>query len=96
MFYFEYPYYEISGDTYFDVGVCYGKQAKEKIRLAIESYKKSFAKNYPNRSWEFFGEYAMGYIPSIEEYGPELMEQIRGIAEGSGESLVDIMILNTR
>ncbi|MBQ4371306.1 MAG: acyl-CoA--6-aminopenicillanic acid acyltransferase [Firmicutes bacterium] len=93
---FEYPFYEVSGDTYFDVGKCYGMQAKEKIGLAIENYKDFFGRHNSDRTWDEFREYAMGYVPYLEDYGPELLEQVRGIAAGSGFAFEDIMILNTR
>ncbi len=91
-----YPYYEVKGDTFYEIGKCYGTQAKEYIEFAVNEYKDYFSRHYKKRSWDKFIEYAMAFVPSIEEYGPELMEQMRGIADGSGCSLEDLMVINTR
>ena len=91
-----YPFYEVSGNTYYEVGKCYGEQAKNEIAYAITEYKDYFKRHYQKRSWEQFISYAMNYIPDIEAYGPELLEQLHGIADGSGTSFEDLMVINTR
>jgi isopenicillin-N N-acyltransferase-like protein len=40
--------------------------------------------------------HAERYIPSIEQYAPHLLEEMRGIAEGSGRDLREIVAINAR
>ena len=51
-----YPLIEIDGETPYERGLQYGRQAKERVGICIEYYKKSFAKQ--GFTWEKAMEYA--------------------------------------
>ena len=79
-----------------ELGLQHGNELKNEIRDIIAAWKKS-ASNSLNKDAdeiikEFF-EYA-DFDGSIKKWTPELYEEIRGIAEGSGQPFNDIMILN--
>ena len=38
----------------------------------------------------------MGYVPVIEESMPEILEEAKGLASGSGRELAEIMAVNCR
>ena len=89
-----YPLIEITAEDPFERGMQYGMQARERIGICMEYYKKSFAKQ--GFTWDQAKEYAMGYLPIIEETMPEILEEVRGIAQGAGCELAEIMAVNCR
>lgn len=90
-----YPLIKVSGATYYEIGKDYGCQAKEMIAHSINDYKQVFALS-SNRSWEEMQEFALSFVDITRREMPEVMEEVEGIAEGSGFSLADIMIVNCR
>lgn len=89
-----YPLIEITAETPFERGVQYGSQAVERIGICIEYYKESFRKQ--GFTWDEAKDYAMGYVPVIEESMPEILEEAKGLASGSGRELAEIMAVNCR
>ena len=89
-----YPLIEIDGETPYERGLQYGRQAKERVGICIEYYKKSFAKQ--GFIWEKAMEYAMGFLPEIERTMPEILEEAKGLAAGAGKQLGEIMAVNCR
>ena len=90
-----YPLIKVSGATYYEIGKDYGRQAKEMIAHSINDYKQVFALS-SDRSWEEMQEFALSFVDITQREMPEVMEEVEGIAEGSGFSLADIMIVNCR
>ncbi len=89
-----YPLIEITAETPFERGVQYGSQAAGRIGACVEYYRESFEKQ--GFTWEKAKEYAMGYVPSIEADMPEILEEAKGLAYGSGRELGEIMAVNCR
>lgn len=85
----------IASGTPYEIGYIHGKEAKKQVDVSIETYKAMFW-DYSQISWENACRYAETFIPVIEEYDPDYMEEIRGLAEGSGYSLNEILALNVR
>ncbi len=75
-------------------GFQHGSQVKDKIASVTEGYEKSFARL--GYSWDEAKEMALAFVPFLDEAMPDLMEEARGIAEGSGVDLGTVMVLNTR
>lgn len=86
---------KVNAETPFERGLQYGEQAKDKIRAGIKDYRELFAMT-GNKSWEQIKEYAMSYIPLIEETMPELLMEAKGIAAGAGVEIGELMVLNCR
>lgn len=89
-----YPVIEITAEDPYERGVQYGRQAAERIETCIEYYKRSFAKQ--GFTWDESQKYALDYLPIIEGAMPEVLEEARGIADGSGKTLGEIMAVNCR
>ena len=89
-----YPMIELTAEDPFERGVQYGTQAADRIGICIDYYKESFARQ--GFTWEQAQEYALGYIPVIEESMPEILEEAKGVACGSGRELGEIMAVNCR
>ncbi|MDR1965632.1 MAG: C45 family peptidase [Synergistaceae bacterium] len=86
---------EVSPSAPFDMGVQYGRQAREKILAGIEGYKRLFLET-SGMPWGEISNYAREFIPGAEETMPDVMAEVRGIAEGAGASEGDLMALNCR
>ena len=83
-----------SGSPY-EIGYEHGCQGKEEVLCSIETYKSMF-KTYANLDWEEAKFRSRNYVEPINKYDPDLMEEIRGVADGAGVTLEDILALNAR
>ncbi|MFV0431732.1 MAG: C45 family autoproteolytic acyltransferase/hydrolase [Alphaproteobacteria bacterium] len=78
-----------------EIGKIHGKEAKKQIDVSMKTYKDMFW-DYSEIHWEDACSYAKTFIPTINEYDTDYMEEIRGIAEGSGYKEEEILALNVR
>ena len=85
----------IASGTPYEIGLTHGREAKKQVEISINTYKAMFW-DYSNIRWEDACNYARSFIPTINEYDPDYMEEIRGIAEGSGYGTDEILALNVR
>jgi len=76
-------------------GLQYGRQLAPLIRHSIASYARMFA-YYQGRDWATVQSNAAAYMPMLEDCAPELLEEMYGIAAGSGRLLEEIVALNVR
>ena len=81
--------------TPYQMGFQYGAQAKAEIRGGIADYRTLFAQT-STMSWDEIAQYALSYAPIVKSVYPELIDEVRGIADGAGVSFADVMVLNTR
>ena len=84
---------QASGTPY-EIGYIHGTLAKEKILNNIKVYDEMF-QQWSKINWEQAKERAKKYKKYVEEE-PELLEEMKGIAEGAGLEFEDIMALNAR
>ncbi len=82
--------------TAYERGRAYGSDCGELIKLAVGNYKRFFDAKASKLSWSEAGEYAKRFLPAIEAYAPECIEEMRGISDGSGMSSEDILAINCR
>jgi len=76
-------------------GRAYGRQARDAVFLCVDRYREAF-KYRANLGWNAALEQARGYEPAIAAFHPAALEEIRGIAEGSGASFDAVLALNCR
>jgi isopenicillin-N N-acyltransferase-like protein len=89
-----FPLIEIQGSTA-DRGFQYGKECKSLIDERIQILRNLFdASNIFDMSWDLALEKSKKFVPSVERCDPEQLEEIRGIAEGSGHKENMIFFLN--
>lgn len=86
---------DIRASSHYEIGIQYGKEAEDKIHSGLADYRMLFSE-ISNLSWEELKKRAMNYVPLLQKECPELLEEARGIAEGSGANFDDIMFLNCR
>ncbi|MDC0764014.1 C45 family autoproteolytic acyltransferase/hydrolase [Brevibacillus sp. AG] len=89
-----FPVYRIRG-TARERGQQMGQLTKEQIWINLEAYERTF-RDGAGLHWKDATEYATQFIPWIERYDQEIMEEIRGISEGAERDLLDIVTLNVR
>lgn len=83
----------LDAPTYFERGVQYGQQTKEEVDVAVAYYRAQFG-DVPG--WDKILEFSKQFIDISRNYFPEAVEEMEGIAEGSGHSVEEIMAVNAR
>lgn len=81
---------EVGGNPY-DMGFQYGTACPE-IREMLAETRRMFGG--PDRARALLQEYVPKYLPAVETYAPEILEEMKGMASGAGTMLEDIMFLN--
>jgi len=84
----------VSRGTPYEIGFNHGKQAAEKVRA-------SFDFNYRTFRTDLFSEkeltdISMRFAQNVHAWNPDYIDEIRGIADGSGMRFEEIMMLNCR
>ncbi|MEM2949529.1 MAG: C45 family peptidase [Nitrososphaeria archaeon] len=79
----------------FHVGKVYGEIAKDLISKNIETYKRIFLHKY-GLGWEKLVEKACKGAEEVSSFNADAIEFMRGIADGAGVSLNDVLVLNYR
>jgi predicted choloylglycine hydrolase len=85
----------LSGSGY-DLGFEHGQKLKEEIAAIVAKWKintEAALKKDPEAVLDDFFEYAR-FEEAIKTHTPDLYEEVRGIAEGSGQAFRDILVLN--
>jgi isopenicillin-N N-acyltransferase-like protein len=85
---------EIAGSPH-ERGRQYGEAAVDLIALAIAYYEEAFAQQ-TGMDWAAVRRHAATWIPRSRTAAPEILEELEGIAAGSGRDVLDLMALNVR
>ena len=85
---------ELSG-TPFEIGREHGERAGTLINNSVVNYKKMF-KELVGLDWAQVKALAEDYIEPIHNCDPDILEELHGIACGSGLTLEDIVAVNAR
>ncbi len=89
-----FPQLTISGAAY-ERGRAYGAAAAPLIRHSIASYARLFAARR-GMDWAVSQAEALRFAPLLADVAPDLLEEMRGIADGAGYTLGEIIALNAR
>ncbi len=84
---------EISGSP-FERGVQYGRQAAAEIALAAGHYGGQI--KALNLTGQRFADIIRDLLPIIENFDATYVEEMRGIAKGSGVSFEEVVLVNAR
>ncbi len=76
-------------------GVLYGTACREQIRANIDFYRYIF-KTEGRLEWDLALEKTADFVAPIEAFDLDIMTEIRGISEGAGVPLEEILALNLR
>ena len=80
----------------YELGLQHGKLLKNEIGEIINKWKENTSRIAGKDAaivLDEFYSYA-NFIPAIKKFTPELYDEIKGIAEGSGQSFDEVFILN--
>lgn len=89
-----FPVLDLSGSPG-EVGEQHGRLAREQVEVSLNCYRAMF-RDYAGISWEAARRYARTFVEPIRDYDPAILEEIEGVARGSGYDLEDILALNVR
>ena len=90
----DFPLIKLVG-TAFERGKTYGSAAADKVGVSIKMYSDLF-RDFAGLQWEDAKKRAARFERDIQEYFPDALEEMRGIAAGAGVSYEDILALNCR
>ncbi len=85
----------MSEGTPFERGFHLGDTESERVTQSVVAYMELF-KQVAGLSRDDVFASAENFIPVIAHYAPQLLEEIRGIAEGAGRDLREIVAINAR
>jgi isopenicillin-N N-acyltransferase-like protein len=79
-----------TGGTPYEIGYDVGKTVRDQIQTAAASSRAEFARAGDARVADRISE----FVAATEQSAPELIEEMRGMAEGSGVSFVELFVMN--
>ena len=81
--------------THYERGRQYGAQARAQVRLSVQAYQRVFA-HYAGWDWPAVRRAAAAFDAPIAAFRPAYLDEMRGIAEGAGLDVVDVLAINVR
>jgi len=91
--YAPFPLIDVSGSPR-ERGRQHGKAVPDRIKRGIRMYSESLLKS--GVDWKELERRAEAMVPTIEKFDPAYVEEMRGLAEGSGEPFAGIVLMNAR
>lgn len=92
---FPFPTYTIDAASGFERGMQHGTAARDQVAVSIETYRRLFH-DFVGIEWADALAQGEAYAEGIARFDEELLEEIRGIATGSGFDMAAILALNAR
>jgi len=93
MDYSPFPLVELSGSAR-ERGRQHGQAVPDRIKRGIAMYSEALLKN--GVDWKELEQRANAMVPIVETFDPAYLEEMRGLAEGSGQAFAGIMLMNAR
>ncbi|MEL6675162.1 MAG: C45 family peptidase [Bacteroidota bacterium] len=86
-------YLELSGTPY-ERGLTHGKLLKKEIEEVLQLLKDDIQQNSKQDADSFIAYFLKetDYVSDIEQWTPDLLEEVKGIAEGSGLAYADLLM----
>ena len=81
--------------THYERGRQYGTQARAQVHLSVQAYQRVFA-HYAGWDWPAVRRAAATFEAPIAAFRPAYLDEMRGIAEGAGLDLADVLAINVR
>jgi isopenicillin-N N-acyltransferase like protein len=81
--------------THYERGRQYGAQARAQVHLSVQAYERVFA-HYAGWDWPAVRRAAAAFEAPIAAFRPAYLDEMRGIAEGAGLDLADVLAINVR
>jgi isopenicillin-N N-acyltransferase-like protein len=81
--------------THYERGLQYGAQARAQVHLSVQAYQRVFA-HYAGWDWPRVRRAAAAFEAPIADFRPAYLDEMRGIADGAGLDLADVLAINVR
>jgi len=81
--------------THYERGRQYGAQARAQVHLSVQAYGRVFA-HYAGWDWADVRRAATAFEAPIAAFRPAYLDEMRGIADGAGLDLADVLAINVR
>jgi isopenicillin-N N-acyltransferase-like protein len=88
-----FPVYSLKGSPY-EIGFQHGQQASERVEQSVNNYKMMFM--VLGGSWEEICAETEKFMPILNRLYPDLVEEMKGVADGSGQEFSAILAINAR
>ncbi|WP_425450161.1 C45 family autoproteolytic acyltransferase/hydolase [Virgifigura deserti] len=88
-----FPLVVVSGEP-FERGRQYGAAASDRIARSVDLYSGQLEDL--GCGWAEVRRLVDGFVPTMESYAPDLVEEMRGIAEGAGCEFAAVALVNAR
>lgn len=73
----------------------YGEQARDQIAISIEFYRREL-ELMSGLTWDDVLRRVAEWVPMVEAFHPDALDEVRGLAQGSGFAFEEILALNGR
>src|SRR5262245_46604067 len=93
MTYAPFPLVEIAGRPY-ERGVSYGRAGTERIARSIRLYADQM--RGMDFSWDEIRDIVAGFVPKMDAFASDLVEEMRGIAAGADCAFEEVALVNCR
>jgi isopenicillin-N N-acyltransferase like protein len=81
--------------TNYERGLQYGTQARPRVRRSVQAYRRVFT-HFAAWDWETVRREATRFEAPIGDFRPGYLDEMRGIADGAGLDLTDVLAINVR
>ena len=81
--------------TSYQRGQQYGRQAAARVRRSVQAYQQAFA-HFAGWDWATVRHEAARFEAPIGKLWPAYLDEMRGIADGAGLDLTDVLAINVR
>jgi isopenicillin-N N-acyltransferase like protein len=81
--------------THYERGRQYGAQARAQVHLSVQAYQRVFA-YYAGWDWPAVRRAAAAFEVPIAAFRPAYLDEMRGIADGAGLDVADVLAINVR
>lgn len=88
-----FPFVEIGGSP-IERGRSYGEQARDRIDLSVQLYAGQLGKYGFGAS--DIDRLAGAFLPKLQDWAPDLVEEMEGIADGANVAFSEIVMINAR
>ena len=88
------PHVRVEG-TSLQRGRQYGAAARDRVHRSVQEYRQVFA-HYAGWDWQRVRREAARFEAPIADFRPAYLQEMRGIAEGAGLDLADVLAINVR
>ena len=88
------PRIRVEGTPY-ERGRQYGSRARAQVHLSVQAYQRVFA-HYAGWDWPEVRRAAAAFEAPIAAFRPAYLDEMRGLAEGAGLDVADVLAINVR